>query len=194
MDILKDNPNLIFLIFVRNEDKRLFCIKKLRRPIYRSKILKAITVIKVAAEEYIYTFGDHKSLHFEKDSISYWVCGRVYREDGPAYIGPTGNLVWRIDNKTHRTDGPAIIHVDGSQEWHFDGKEHRDASPDGTIEPAYIHINGKKIWFWHGKHHRDGGPAIIRDNGYQAWYLHGKEYSESEFYIAINRKHLILFI
>ena len=42
--------------------------------------------------------------------------------------------------------------------------------------------------------HREDGPAVDHVNGYKAWFLHHESYTESEYYIKIGRKNLILFI
>lgn len=39
--------------------------------------------------------------------------GRAHRLRGPAYIGPSGYMEYRIDGLVHREDGPAEIRADG---------------------------------------------------------------------------------
>jgi hypothetical protein len=69
------------------------------------------------------------------------------------------------DGEFHREDGPAYIHPSGTQNWYKDGKLHRE---DG---PAYIHPDGYQIWWKNGKLHREDGPAYINPDGTQYWYI-----------------------
>lgn len=88
----------------------------------------------------------------------------------------------------HKEDGPAVERHDGSKLWYLNGKRHR---LDG---PAVEYANGDKIWYVNGKLHRKDGPAIEYADGEKQWWFNDEKYSEKEFYIAIGRKNLILFI
>ena len=88
----------------------------------------------------------------------------------------------------HREDGPAIEKVNGEKHWYFNGLPHRE---DG---PAFEYANGCKLWYVHGLMHRKDGPAAEYVGGHKGWYLNNKKYSESEYYIAIGRKNLTIFI
>ena len=88
----------------------------------------------------------------------------------------------------HREDGPAMEYHDGSKFWYLNGKRHRE---DG---PAIEYWNGDKSWWLNGKRHRENGPAIECSNGIKYWCINNSYYSESEFYIKIGRKNLIMFI
>lgn len=41
-----------------------------------------------------------------------------HRDDGPAYVGSDGHLVWWVNGKRHRIDGPSIIFPEGKQRWY----------------------------------------------------------------------------
>ena len=88
----------------------------------------------------------------------------------------------------HREDGPAVEYADGGRCWYLNGKLHRE---DG---PAIEYWNGDKSWWLNGKRHRENGPAIECSNGIKYWCINNSYYSESEFYIKIGRKNLIMFI
>ena len=60
--------------------------------------------------------------------------------------------------------------------------------------PAIDYKNGYKAWFLNGKCHRDDGPAVEYRFGTKEWWLNNVKYSEIDFYIAIGRKNLILFL
>jgi len=158
MNSLFNKPNLLFLILVRNQN-RAFLLSKLRRPIYRTKLIKALTIIKK-----------------DKNGTKEWcINGNNHREDGPALIKADGSQQWYINGKKHRADGPAVIWDDGTQEWWLNGKRHRD---DG---PAVICADGLQGWFINGKLHRDDGPAIIRADGKQEWYINGQQVNFCHF-------------
>ena len=102
------------------------------------------------------------------ETIRYYkdeACTILHREDGPACEYTAGNKEWWINGNLHREDGPAIEWSDESKEWWFNGKRHR--------------ING---------------PAIENFNGSKKWFINGKQYSEVEYYIAIGRKNLVMFL
>jgi hypothetical protein len=69
-------------------------------------------------------------------SKSWYVNGKLYREDGTKY--------WYDDGKLHREDGPAIEWGDGTKEWWLNGKRHRE---DG---PAVEYASGAKHWLVDG--------------------------------------------
>jgi len=152
MQSLLHKPNLLFLIFVRNQNRALL-LSKLRRPIYRIKLIKALTTIVK-----------------ENGSQSWLINGKYHREDGPAMIDADGSQYWYQNGNLHREDGPAYIGADGIQEWLINGKCHRE---DG---PAIIGTDGTQYWFKNGKVHREDGPAYIGPDGTQAWYLNGNRH------------------
>jgi len=158
MNSLFNKPNLLFLIFVRNQNRALL-LSKLRRPIYRIKLIKALTTVVK-----------------ENGSQSWFINGNLHRvgfshaktpQDGPAIIYADGSQYWYLNGNYHREDGPAIIDA-GSQSWYRHGKRHRE---DG---PAFIYADGTQSWWINGICHREDGPAIIRADGSQEWYINGK--------------------
>ena len=88
----------------------------------------------------------------------------------------------------HREDGPAVEHSDGHKEWYLNGKRHRE---DGA---AIEYVTGTKYWYVNGKLHRENGAAIEFADGIKIWFLNDKKYAEAEYYIAIGKKNLTLFI
>jgi len=152
MNSLFNKPNLLFLIFVRNQNRALLH-SKLRRPIYRIKLIKALTTIVKDA------YGIHEWL----------INGNLHREDGPARIWHNGTQEWRINGKLHREDGPAVIYANGGQYWYKNGKWHRD---DG---PAVIGADGTQQWYKNGNLHREDGPAYIWADGSQEWWINDKK-------------------
>jgi hypothetical protein len=105
MNLLFNKPNLLFLIFVRTQNYALL-LSKLRRPIYRTKLIKALTTVVTTK------YGTQY----------WWINGKRHREDGPAFICD-GTQDWYINGKKHREDGPAVIHADGSQSWYINDEK-----------------------------------------------------------------------
>lgn len=60
-------------------------------------------------------------------------------------VYPNGYKSWWLNGKLHREDGPAIEWDDGGKEWYLNGKYHRE---DG---PAVEYANGIKYWYLNGK-------------------------------------------
>jgi hypothetical protein len=56
-------------------------------------------------------------------SKGWYLDGKLYRLDGPAYIGYDGIQAWYINDYLHRLDGPAWIDANGNQEWWINDKE-----------------------------------------------------------------------
>jgi hypothetical protein len=52
-----------------------------------------------------------------------------------------GDKSWFLNGKLHREDGPAVEWSDGSKFWYLNNKQHRE---DG---PAVEYNNGTKCWF-----------------------------------------------
>jgi hypothetical protein len=86
----------------------------------------------------------------------------------------------------HNDNGPAIERSNGDKHWYLNGVRHR---VDG---PAIEYYNGYKSWYLNGERHRIDGPAV--DHDIKQWWLSGKFYSEAQYYIAIGRKNLVMFI
>jgi antitoxin component YwqK of YwqJK toxin-antitoxin module len=133
MDVLSCRPNILFLIWVRNQNIHYLLNNKLRRPIYRIKLINALTTIKN---------GIYIGEHFKIWKLN----GQRHRDEGPTYIGeisknnPNGtHYAYYKNGERHREDGPAII-----QGISID-------NPNGTYHAYYR--NGEK--------HREDGPAWI---------------------------------
>ena len=86
-----------------------------------------------------------------------------------------GGKSWYLNGKLHREDGPAVEWSNGDKLWYLNGEQHRE---DG---PAVEYAAGDKFWFLNNKLHREDGPAIEFSSGAKFWYLNGQEYSEEDF-------------
>jgi hypothetical protein len=80
---------------------------------------------------------------------SWFLNGKLHREDGPAIEGSGGAKFWYLNDKFHREDGPAIEYYNGDKSWYLDGKklteqEHKAATPKPTCEGKIVEIDGKK--------------------------------------------------
>jgi hypothetical protein len=181
MDILRDRPNILFLISIRNPNANVFVVTRLKEPLYHKKLLRAITTKRIRQIE-----GCTKTV---------WeVNNRAHREDGPAVLCEHGKN-WMNNGKYHRgpsEDGtvrPAVIsYLDNgskNKEWWIHGRRHRN-KVNGIHLPAIIHYDGDEIreeWYWWGMRHRAkvNGiqlPAIV-DTGTKysphktdMWYWH----------------------
>jgi hypothetical protein len=56
----------------------------------------------------------------------------LHREDGPAYIHPTGYQAWYKRGKLHREDGPAVIYPEGTKKWFLNGLFQKEEIPKPT--------------------------------------------------------------
>jgi hypothetical protein len=109
------------------------------------------------------------------DGTKHWCLnGKYHREDGPAVENADGDKFWYLNGKLHRTDGPAVHYNNDDRVWYLNGLPHREDGP--AIDNRSI-----KQWRVHGALHRTDGPALILDNGARFWYINGDQYSEAEF-------------
>lgn len=73
----------------------------------------------------------------------WWYKGRMHRENGPAYRGPSTED-WYHHGQLHRNGGPARI-TPNCEQWFQYGKLHRDEDEAAFIGKDY------KEWYQHGK-------------------------------------------
>ena len=59
-------------------------------------------------------------------SESWYLNGKLHREDGPAREYASGDKFWYLNGKLHREDGPAVEYASGSKSWYLNGKLHRE--------------------------------------------------------------------
>ena len=85
-----------------------------------------------------------------------------------------GTKSWYLNGKLHREDGPAIEYGNGTKLWYLNDKLHREDGP--TVEYA----GGDKYWYLDSKRHREDGPAIECTNGDKHWFLNGEGLTEEE--------------
>jgi len=119
MDILKNRPNVLFLIAVRKPDLyyKLLCIKKLLSDTYRQKVVRALS-----------TYEQLKGYGICMTEI--WrVNGKIHRENGPAFIDRYKHRIlmeWCINGELHNENGPATMDFDYegniSHEWYLNGE------------------------------------------------------------------------
>jgi hypothetical protein len=106
---------------------------------------------------------------------SWFLNGKLHREDGPAVEWNDGTKFWYLNGKLHREDGPAVEYASGRKTWYLNGNLHRE---DG---PAIERRSGTKDWYLNGNRHREEGPAIEWADGDKFWYLNDKRLTEEEF-------------
>lgn len=107
------------------------------------------------------------------DVRSYDAKGVYHSVNGPA-VESSSYSSWYLNGKLHRENGPAIILKNGGEFWWFNGKRHRIGAP------AIENVSGYKAWYIHDALHREDGPAVEHPNGDREWWLHG-EWMRSEF-------------
>lgn len=128
---------------------------------------------------------------------TYYLNGKLHREDGPAYEHPNGTKEWWLDGQRHREDGPAKVTARGSTSWYLNGKPHREDGPavEHPNGAKYWWLNGKKIrsveangtkmWFLDDELHREDGPAVVTASGRKQWYLNGKRLTKRKWLEAL---------
>jgi hypothetical protein len=94
------------------------------------------------------------------------------------------SVFWYLNGKLHREDGPAFEEIDGTTFWFISGKRHRENGP------AVEWSDGSKQWYLNDKLHREDGPAIDNANGTKQWHLYGRQLSLDEFNQWLEKKNL----
>jgi len=61
-------------------------------------------------------------LFYSSGAKSWFLNGKLHREDGPACEWGDGSKCWWLNGERHREDGPAHIGRDGTKEWWLNGK------------------------------------------------------------------------
>jgi hypothetical protein len=56
---------------------------------------------------------------YKDGTKSWYLNGKLHREDGPAVELTNGTKYWCLNNKYHREDGPAIEFADGCKSWYL---------------------------------------------------------------------------
>jgi len=95
-------------------------------------------------------------------------------------VCPDGTKSWYLNGRLHREDGPAVERVDGGKWWYLNGRLHRE---DG---PAIEYSSGTKSWYLNDKRHREDGPAVVCFDGSKEWWLDGKPLTEEQFNEKMN--------
>ena len=54
---------------------------------------------------------------------SWYLNGKLHREDGPAIERANGDKSWYLNGKLHREDGPAVEWANGYKSWYLNGEE-----------------------------------------------------------------------
>ena len=60
---------------------------------------------------------------WDNGNKSWYLNGKLHREDGPAYECANGDKSWYLNGKLHREDGPAIEYANGYKYWYLNDKE-----------------------------------------------------------------------
>ena len=77
-----------------------------------------------------------------EDSTTWYINGKMHREDGPAIEYSDGYKAWFVNGKLHREDGPAIEDSNDDKAWYINGVELTEADFNNrTAKPC----NGKVI-------------------------------------------------
>jgi hypothetical protein len=74
-------------------------------------------------------------------------------------VDTEGEITWYVDGKLHREDGPAVERVDGGKIWYHHGVVHR------TDGPAVIQAGDTKFWMLNGKIVDADGPGVELKDG-----------------------------
>lgn len=98
---------------------------------------------------------------------TWYIHGKVHREDGPAVIISNGTQAWFLNDEKHRANAPAVIFGNGTTEWWVNGQLHRENGP------AASYPDGMTKWYLNGVKHREDGPAIKWGDGTIEWWLNG---------------------
>lgn len=120
-------------------------------------------------------------------ATTYYLDGKLHREDGPAIIREDGQMFWFLNGeaitqaqymeKTNNTATQYIIKNTGGTFYFKDRRMTIYHREDG---PAYVGVSGTKEWYLNGKRHREDGPAIEYSNGAKEWWLHNNQVSEED--------------
>ena len=57
---------------------------------------------------------------------SWYLNGKLHREDSPAIEWAGGDKSWYHNGKLHREDGPAIEYADGHKEWWLNDQQYTE--------------------------------------------------------------------
>ena len=80
---------------------------------------------------------------------SWYVNGKLHRENGPAMERANGDKSWFVNGKLHREDGPACEYANGDKRWYVNGvqltkKEFNERNKKPSCTDKVITIDGKK--------------------------------------------------
>lgn len=101
--------------------------------------------------------------------------GVLHNPYGPAKIRKDGSYRWEINGKLHREDGPAFICPSGKD---FRHQRDDDGVPVGVEPEIECPI---EAWYTHGKKHNPKGPAVKWLDGRQEYWLDGEELKQEEW-------------
>jgi hypothetical protein len=83
---------------------------------------------------------------------SWYLNGKLHRENGPAVEDSNGNKYWWLNGQLHREDGPAVEYSNGDKEWWLNGEdlteEEFNERMTPTVEMTMAQINealGKNV-------------------------------------------------
>jgi hypothetical protein len=67
---------------------------------------------------------------------SWYLNGKLHREDGPAAEYANGSKEWYLNDKLHREDGPAIEYADGYKFWYLNDNPMTEEEHKAAMNPA----------------------------------------------------------
>ena len=76
---------------------------------------------------------------------SWYLNGKLHREDGPAIESYNGPKCWYLNDKRHREDGPAIEYANGDKHWYLNGERLTEEEHKKAMNPAKPSCEGKEV-------------------------------------------------
>ena len=86
---------------------------------------------------------------YDNGDKSWYLNGKLHREDGPAVEYADGSKSWCLNGKLHREDGPAIEWANGDKWWYLNGEKvteevHKKRTSKATCSGKVVEIDGIK--------------------------------------------------
>ena len=81
---------------------------------------------------------------YNNGTKSWYLNGKLHREDGPAMDCCNGTKCWYLNGELHREDGPAIEYSNGYKAWYLNGEYLTEEEFNSRMNPAPS-CNGKVV-------------------------------------------------
>jgi len=82
------------------------------------------------------TYKTYEVQVYNDGSKSWYLNGKLHREDGPAIDSVDGTKQWYLNGEYHREDGPAIEWADGDKHWYLNGTQYTEAEWKAKLNPV----------------------------------------------------------